>query len=65
MLDTEKLRQVREGKALSQADAASLAGFKSRQAWSKIESGDGTELTLATLNRIAVALGVKAKDLLK
>ena len=41
-----------------------LAGMTDRQAWSRIERGH-TAITLDTLEKIATALGVKGKDLLK
>ena len=45
-------------------EAAIAAGLKSRQAWHNVESGKQIP-RLDTLERIAAALGVKAKDLLK
>ena len=63
-LDLEKIRQLRERKGLTQEAAAKLAGFRSRQAWNNIESGRQSP-RLDTLERIAAALGVKARDLLK
>jgi transcriptional regulator with XRE-family HTH domain len=65
MLDTDKMRALREKRGLTQDAAATRAGFKSRQAWNNIESGRHATVTLQTLDRIAEALGVKAKDLLK
>jgi transcriptional regulator with XRE-family HTH domain len=65
MLDHEKMKRLREKKGLSQADAAKAAGLSSRQHWHLIESGDRPEITLATLDKIAAALGCKAKDLIK
>ena len=46
-------------------DAAAKAGLMSGQHWNNIEASDGQIVTLATLEKIAKALGVKAKDLLK
>lgn len=63
-VDLEKIRSLREELELSQEAAAKKAGFTSRQAWHKIESGQQEPL-VSTLDRIAKALGVKAKDLLK
>jgi transcriptional regulator with XRE-family HTH domain len=47
----------------SSAKLAELSG--GRQQWNDIESGRRKNLTIDTLNKIATALGVKAKDLLK
>ena len=65
MLDTAKIRKLREAAGLSQGDAAKKAGLSSRQRWFHIEGGINTNVTLETLGQIAKALGVKAKDLLK
>ena len=64
MLDTEKIRQLRLKAGLSYEEAATRAGFNNRQQWYAIESGQRTNIELATLEKIASALGVKAKDLL-
>lgn len=45
--------------------AAQAAGLSNRQHWHQIENGSKPNLTVATLEKIAAALGVKAKDLLK
>jgi transcriptional regulator with XRE-family HTH domain len=65
MLDTEKIRQLRESKDLTMEQAASAAGLASRQRWFQIESGAQTNIELSTLNSLATALGVNAKELLK
>jgi transcriptional regulator with XRE-family HTH domain len=65
LLDTGKIKKLREGARLSQADAAKKAGIGTRQRWHGIESGANTNIELDTLERVAKALGVKAKDLLK
>lgn len=65
LLDTAKVKAAREGRGLSQAEAATLAGLSGRSRWSEIESGRLSNVTLETLEKIAKALGVKAKDLLK
>jgi transcriptional regulator with XRE-family HTH domain len=64
-VDNNKIKVLREKLGLSQADAADKAGLKSRQAWWNIESGHQANLTIAILEQIAAALGVRAKDLLK
>ncbi len=65
MLDHEKLKALREKKGLTMEEAAAKAGFASRQHWYMIESGKRLNIELATLDKIADAVGVKAKDLLK
>lgn len=64
-LDTKKLRELRQAAGLTQAAAAARAKLPGGQVWSDIEKGRRANLTLDTLDRIAAALGVKAKDLLK
>lgn len=59
------MKALREKKGLSQADAAKAAGLANQAAWQQIESGARPNPTIDTLDRIAKALGVKAKDLLK
>jgi transcriptional regulator with XRE-family HTH domain len=56
---------LRERLKLSQAEAAERAGIGTRQSWNKIESGREGNLSLERLEKIAAALGVKSKDLLK
>ena len=65
MLDTGKIKALREKRGMTQAEAATAVGFKTLQAWSSIERGEQPNLGLQTLERVAKALGVKAKDLLK
>jgi transcriptional regulator with XRE-family HTH domain len=64
-LDFHLLRLLREKRGLTQQEAAEKAGMSSRQHWNQIESGRRGGITLETLDKIAAALGVKAKDLLK
>jgi transcriptional regulator with XRE-family HTH domain len=64
MLDTAKLKDERERRKLSMAAAARIVGMKA-QAWERIENGDGLSLTLKSLNRMASALKIPAKDLLR
>jgi transcriptional regulator with XRE-family HTH domain len=63
--DREKVRELRERAGLSQAEAAKLAGLANQAAWQQIESGARPNPTVDTLDKIARALGCKAKDLLK
>ena len=65
MLDTGRVKQERERQQLSMAAAARLAGMTAAQTWERIENGNGLSLTLRTLNKIAKALGIPARDLLK
>jgi DNA-binding XRE family transcriptional regulator len=64
-LNTDKIRQLRERLKLTQEQAAARAGLPSRQKWNDIERGRQKNLTIETLERVAAALGVKARDLLK
>lgn len=64
-IDIEALRDARKRAGLTQEEAAIRAGLSSKQAWNKIERGRQDDITLGTLEAIAKALGVKAKDLLK
>ena len=65
MLDTEKLKRLRERAGLTLEAVAQKAGFGNRQQWYLIESGARANIKLDTLDKIAAAVGVKAKDLLK
>ncbi len=64
-LDVSKIKKLRERIGLSQAQAAKQASFPSGHYWSDIEAGRRCNPTLNTLNKVADALGVTAKDLLK
>lgn len=64
-LDTAKIRDLREKLGLTQVQAAKLAGLPSAQVWSDVENGRRSNLTIETLERVARALKVKARDLLK
>lgn len=67
MVDIAKITAIREKRKLSQIQAAERAGISPQQ-WNNIESGrTGAKrgVSLPTLEKIAKALGVKAKDLLK
>jgi transcriptional regulator with XRE-family HTH domain len=64
-IDYAKIKSLREKRGLSLMDAARAAGLKSRQEWHQIETGERDNATVATLEKVARALGVKAKDLLK
>lgn len=63
-LDTEKIKRLRQKREWTQAQAAKAVGIGVAR-WNDIESGRRANVTLETLDRIAAALGVRAKDLLK
>lgn len=65
MLNTAKIRSLREKKGMTVQQAAEGAGWKHRQQWQQIESGDVTNISLATLYAIAKTLKVKPASLLK
>jgi len=64
-IDIAKIKKLREALELNQTEAAQKAGLSNRQFWNQVETGQRDNLTVATLEKIAKALGVKAKDLLK
>jgi DNA-binding Xre family transcriptional regulator len=64
-LDTDKMRELRLARKLTQAQASEAAGLRGAARWNDIESGRRTNITLETLDAIAKALKVKARDLLK
>jgi transcriptional regulator with XRE-family HTH domain len=64
-IDIEKIKALREKRGMTQEQAASAAGLSNRQHWNQIETGLRSNLTVGTLEKIAQALGVRAKDLLK
>jgi transcriptional regulator with XRE-family HTH domain len=65
MLDLHKVKTLREKAGLTQEKAAAKAGIGTKQSWNAIESGRKANVTLEILDRIAKALGVKARDLLR
>ena len=65
LLNTEKMKKLRLKRGLTMTEAAVAAGLGNRQRWYEIESGRLTNVTIDTLNKIAAALGVSAKELLK
>lgn len=64
-IDIEKIKSLREKKGLTQQEAAEAAGLEIKQRWNQIETGRTNNVTVETLEAVAKALGVKAKDLLK
>ncbi|HEY7115128.1 MAG TPA: helix-turn-helix transcriptional regulator [Tepidisphaeraceae bacterium] len=63
-IDYGKIRALRDKLGLSQKQAAERAGLNTAQAWNNYECGR-REPRIAVLEKIATALGVKARDLLK
>lgn len=64
-IDHAKIRRLREEQGLSLAQLAEKADVSSAGRMSKIETGEVKNITIDTLDAIAKALGVKARDLLK
>jgi transcriptional regulator with XRE-family HTH domain len=65
MLDIQKMEARRKALGLSQEAAATLAGMSGKQAWNIIATGRRTNVTLDTLNKIAVALACDPRVLIK
>lgn len=65
-MDHAKIKTLRENQRLTQEEAAIRGGLPGgRSAWNRIESGKQSSVTVTTLEKIAKALGVHARDLLK
>ena len=62
-LNTTKVKRKRERLGMTLEEAARTAGLGSRQAWHVVESGKQSP-RLTTLERMAKALRVRARDLL-
>jgi transcriptional regulator with XRE-family HTH domain len=65
MLDLAKVKALRTKAELTQEQAAARAGLGTRQSWNAIESGRKANVTLEVLDRVAKALGVRSRELLK
>lgn len=63
MLDLAKIRELRKGLKLTQAEIAARAGV-SLPRWNDIEKGRKPNITLDTLDVIARVLGCDPADLL-
>jgi transcriptional regulator with XRE-family HTH domain len=64
-LDIAKVRNLRLKLGLTHEQAATAAGFTSRQQWYGIESGrTGTDVSVSTLGKLARALKCDPDDLL-
>lgn len=55
-IDRQKVRDTREALGLSLADAAELAGMKSRQQWQRIEKNPDVGITVKMLGTLARVL---------
>jgi transcriptional regulator with XRE-family HTH domain len=64
-LDAKKIRELRKAMDLTLTELAKRARLPSAQHLSDIEHGRRANLTIGTLDRIAAALEVRARDLLK
>jgi transcriptional regulator with XRE-family HTH domain len=65
LLDRGRIKELREALGLSQTEAAARAGLKAgKTQWSAIENGRTGGITLATLGKIAAALGCDPCDLI-
>lgn len=64
-LNQKAIKDRREHKGLSQAQAATLAGFKSPIQWWDIENKPGRDPQISTLEKVAKVLGCKVDDLLR
>jgi transcriptional regulator with XRE-family HTH domain len=65
-LDRDKMKRRREELNLTMERAAQRAGLRGGAGrWNDIESGRHANITLETLDKIAKALSVDARDLLK
>ena len=64
-LDLDAIRRRRESIGMSLDQAATAAGFSTRQQWYLIESGRRANITISTLGRLARALQCSPDDLLK
>jgi transcriptional regulator with XRE-family HTH domain len=66
LLDVGAVKRLRIKRGLTQQQAADLASLPGgRDSWADVETGRRDNVTLATLERIASALGVDARELLK
>lgn len=65
MLDTEKMEVLRKRRGHSQEDAAKRAGLSGKQVWNDIVRGRRKNITMDTLDAIALALGCEARELIK
>lgn len=64
-LNTERIRTRREELGLTQQQAADLSDLGSKQAWNNVEHGRDENVTLERLSRIAAALKLHPRELIK
>jgi transcriptional regulator with XRE-family HTH domain len=65
VLDTTKMKRLRQKLGLTQEEAARRAGLPSRARWNDIESGRKINVTMESLDAIAKALAVHPAELLR
>ncbi len=65
MLDIDKMELIRKEHGLTQEAAAKRARMRGKQVWNDIVQGRRKNVTMETLDNIAVALGVNARELIK
>jgi transcriptional regulator with XRE-family HTH domain len=63
-LDHQKIATLRQQRALTLEEAATLAGLATRQQWWMIESGRRPNITPDTFHAVARALGVRMEELM-
>jgi transcriptional regulator with XRE-family HTH domain len=64
-LDIDRIEALRKELGLTQEEAAAKANLPGRGYWNDIVSGRKANVTIEVLEKIASALGVPSKDLLK
>src|SRR3954467_7954789 len=65
MLDVVEIERLRVARGLSQKQAAAAAGLSGCQHWKNIVTGKRAGITLRTLGRIASALRVSPRQLIR
>lgn len=63
-IDLDKIRELREARGLSIAQAAESVGL-TRFGWYQVESGRRPDPSFSTMQKIAAALGVTLDELAK
>ncbi len=64
MLDKRKVKKARQDRKMTQVEIADLCNME-KETISRFESGERSNITLETLDRLAKALKVKPAELLK